>query len=124
MLMLNAKQIHTEAELQQLLVQCDFASDSPTVAPSWQFWQREWRRHTLPIARYLLDVPNVEFFIAINDGAFQVYEQDQQNFWFHLVGEVVGDVSAEELAARLGIMTQSTDVLERRLALRLRQGIE
>src|SRR5262245_12132745 len=122
--MLNAKQIQTEAELQQLLADCGFASDAPSTAPSWDFWQSEWRRRKVPIARYLLDFPNVEYFVAINDGAFQVYEQDQQNFWFHLVGEVLGDVSAEELAARLQIMTQGGGILERRLALRLRQGIE
>ena len=123
--MLNAKQIQTEAELQRVLAQCGFASAAPTAARSSDFWQSEWRRHTVPIACYLLEFPPyVEFFVAINDGAFQVYEQDQQNLWFHLVGEVVGDVAAEELAARLRIMTQGGGILERRLALRLRQGIE
>jgi hypothetical protein len=122
--MLNAKRIQTEAELQRVLAQCGFASDAPTTARSWHFWQREWRRRPLPIACYLLDFPYVEFFVAINDGAIQIYEQDQQNFWFHLVGEILGDVSAEELAARLRIMTQGGDILERRLALRLRQGIK
>ena len=123
-LTLNALTIQTEDQLQRVLAQCGFAAAAPAIAPSWHFWQSEWYGHLLPVACYLCSFPYDEVFVAIHDSAFQVYEQDKQNCWFHLVGEVLGEVPEDELAARLRILTQREDILQRRLALRLRQGIK
>ena len=116
--------IQTEDELQRVLAQCGFAAAAPATAPSWHFWQSQWHGQSLPIACYLRTFPYDEVFVAIHDSAFQVYEQDKQNCWFHLVGEVLGEVSEDELAARLRILTQPEGILQRRLALRLRQRIK
>jgi hypothetical protein len=96
--MLNAVAIQTEEELGDVLANCRFISEPPQLSPVWAPWTWEWRGKRMPIARYLKGFPHDDFFVAIKEGAFQIYEMHKQDHWFRLVGELQGDISEKELA--------------------------
>jgi hypothetical protein len=94
--MLNAVMIKNEQELAELLAQCGYVSTPPSESPAWGFWQRECEGHELPLARAI-----GEFFFVAEGGAFGLYVLDPQDFWFHLVGYLQGDVSEQAVVEML-----------------------
>jgi hypothetical protein len=97
----NAATITTEKELADVLARCGFDTDPPHLSPVLGPWEWEWRPNAIPLSRYLRGFPGADFFVAVKDGAFQVYEMHQQDHWFRLNGELRGDVSEQELAAMI-----------------------
>jgi hypothetical protein len=114
-MMLDATTITTEDELNAALARCGFASTSASNTPGWIWvpWTWGWKGGTVPLARALSSRPYEGFIVAIQHGAFQVYELDQQNDWYHLVGEIQGDVSEQELTEFFRIATMDVPFVER-----------
>jgi hypothetical protein len=96
--LINAATIQTEEELGDVLAICGFVSVSPQLSPVWAPWTWEWRGKRMPLALYLKGFRHDDFFVAIKEGAFQIYEMHKQDHWFRLVGELQGDISEKELA--------------------------
>ncbi len=117
---LDATTITTEDELDAALARCGFASTSASTTPAWIWvpWTWEWKGRTEPLARALSGRSYEGFIVAIEHGAFQVYELDQQNDWYHLVGEIQGEVSKQELTEFFHIATIDAPFLERGRRLR------
>jgi hypothetical protein len=95
--MLNASRIKTEQELAELLLRCGYASTPPNESPAWGYWQDECRGDELPLARAIMG----DFFFTAEGEAFELFMLDPQDFWFHLVGYLHGEVSEQAIVAML-----------------------
>jgi hypothetical protein len=119
-MILDATTITTEDELDAALARCGFASTSASNTPGWIWapWMWEWKCRTPPLARALAGRSFAGFIVAIQHGAFQVFELDQRNDWYHLVGEIQGEVSEQELSEFFHNATMDAPFLERSRRLR------
>lgn len=116
---LDTTTIRSKEELNAALACCGFASTSASNTPEWIWvpWTWEWSGR-IPLSRAIVGQPYEGFIVAMKGGAFQIYELDQQNDWYHLVGEIKGEVSEQELTAFLRIATMDAPFLERHRRLR------
>ncbi|GEM_PF-3462344 len=96
--MLNPTYITTHEQLGVILAQCGFDSDPPDRSPVFGAWEREWHREPIPISRYLRGFVSADFFVVVQSDAFQIYEMDPQNHWFHCLKQIQGIITEEMLS--------------------------
>jgi hypothetical protein len=115
--------ITTEDELTAALAQCGLASTSASTTPEWIWvpWTWGWKGAIEPLAHALAGRPYEGFIVAIEQGAFHIYELDQQNDWYHEVGVILGDVSEQERTECFHVATMEAPFLERSRRIREKQ---
>ena len=90
--MLNASEISSEDELAKILLTCGYASETPSLSPTWEHLQLI---HSLPLARHLTDAGYNDIYVAVEGKAFQIYS------WLMLVCELPGAVPEDELIEKI-----------------------
>lgn len=97
--MVNVSDISCEDELAKILVACGYASETPSLSPTWEHLQL---LRSLSLARHLTDAGYKNIYVAVEGTVIQIYS------WVMLVCELSGAASEEELIAKIKL-TASPD---------------
>ncbi|MCP4368796.1 MAG: hypothetical protein GY797_11890 [Deltaproteobacteria bacterium] len=99
--MIYIKDISTEYRLLEILTQCGYTSEHPSLAQSWsKFWGKLKKWYPRSFARHLTDDGYTNLFVVVEDKTLIIYHQGSP------VCELQGGVSEEQISEKIELAAQ------------------